>query len=364
MEKTMMQMIKEDGSNIHVLIAEDDLVMQAFYRRLFDGIFETFTIKNNGAEAYEYLIDPKTKPVDLIITDNYMPVMNGMEFVQKVRERDFGVRIIVMTSEADYNLMHNYMLSGVDAILPKPYNEELTMKVLHRTLHYINEKKLLEHYVEQLEWMARENIVRKSAELKERGEATVRTPKLTKAAPQSVEEKPVQTLEEKYMIRNSVNDMEHIDVETLDIIGKERIEIFQEQISDLEFALCSVEDGNIPALRIALMDVLEGIRELVRTINVLGVFPIAANAATNLIRFIEKLDNSELQDREKRELFIDILVSMLEDFDKWIDMVFIAKKTENIHYFDASFANTCLELEMIFKVKEHKRSEAEVLEFF
>ncbi len=364
METTMMQMIKEYGRNIHLLIAEDDLVMQAFYRRMFDGIFETFTIKNNGSDAYDYICDPKIKPVDLIITDNYMPVMNGMELVQKVRERDFGVRIIVITSEADYNLMHNYMLNGVDAILPKPYNQELTMKVLHRTLHYINEKKLLEHYVEQLECMAKENIARKSAELKQRGEVHTRTPKLNKSEAQKSQTTKSPTLEEKYMIRNSVNDMEHVDVESLDIIGKERIEIFQEQISDLEFALCSVEDGNIPALRIALMDVLEGIRELVRTINVLGVFPIAANAATNLIRFIEKLDNSELQDREKRELFIDILVSMLEDFDKWIDMVFISKRTENIHYFDASFANTCLELEMIFKVREHKRTEAEVLEFF
>ncbi len=364
MEQSMIQMIKEDGRNIHVLIAEDDLVMQAFYRRIFDGMFETFTIKSNGAEAYAYFCDPKTKPVDLIITDNYMPVMDGMEFVQKVRERDFGVRIIVMTSEADYNLMHNYMLNGVDAILPKPYDQELTMKVLHRTLHYINEKKLLEHYVEQLEWMARENIVRKSAELKQRGDVSIRTPKLGKSEPQKAQEKKVPTLEEKYMIRDSVNDMEQIDVETLDIMGKERIEIFQERISDLEFALCSVEDGNIPALRIALIDVLEGIRELVRAINVLGVFPIAANAATNLIRFIEKLENSQLQDKAKRELFIDILVSMLEDFDKWIDMVFISKKTENIHYFDASFANTCLELEMIFKVKEHNRTESEVLEFF
>ena len=364
MEKSIVQMIKEDGKHIRVLIAEDDLVMQAFYRRMFDGMFETLIIKDNGAEAYEYFCDKKNKPVDLIITDNYIPIMDGMELVQKIRERDFGVRIIVVTIEVDYNLMHDYMLSGVDAILPKPYNEELTMKVLHRTLHYINEKKLLEHYVEQLEWMARENIVRKSAELKQRGDVIERTPKLKKNVPEIVPEQKEQTLEEKYMIRNSINDMEHVDVDSLDIIGQERIELFQEEISDLEFALCAVEDGDIPALRVALMKVLEGIRGLVRTINVLGVFPIAANAATNLIRFIEKLDNSELEDSAKRELFIDILISMLQDFDKWIDMVFISRRTENIHYFDASFANTCLELEMIFKVKEHKKSDAEVLEFF
>ena len=49
---------------------------------------------------------------------------------------------------------------------------------------------------------------------------------------------------------------------------------------------------------------------------------------------------------------------------KWIDLVFISKKTDNIHYFDASFANTCLELEMIFKVNEKKINDEDILEFF
>ena len=55
---------------------------------------------------------------------------------------------------------------------------------------------------------------------------------------------------------------------------------------------------------------------------------------------------------------------MLEDFDKWIDLVFISKKTDNIHYFDASFANTCLELEMIFKSKDNIKYDDDNLEFF
>jgi response regulator of citrate/malate metabolism len=361
-EKTM-RLIKENSKNINVLIAEDDLVMQALYKRIFEGMFGSLIIKNDGLEAHDYIMNNTGKTVDLLIVDNYMPNMDGIELVTKVRAKDYGMRIIVMTQETDYNHLSDYMLCGVDAILPKPYNEDILMTVLNRTLYYLNEKKLLEHYVQQLEWMVQENLARKSEELRQRGD-TPRTPKIKKETATALEDKSEPSLIDKYKIRNSTNEMEMVDVDTLDIFGKERIELFHEQISDYEFALCSVEDGDILGLRMALMEVLNGIRDLVTAINILEVFPIAANAASNLIDFIEKLDNSLLEDSAKRELFIDILVTMLEDFSKWIDMVFISKKSENIHYFDASFANTCLELEMIFKVKEEKRRDAEILEFF
>jgi len=358
MEKNITQMIKEDAKNINILIAEDDLTMQALYRRLFDGLFCNFVMKNNGAEAYEYFCDKKNKSIDLILTDNYMPIMNGMEFVQKIREIDFNVRIIVMTSEEDLNTMRAYMLSGVDAILPKPYNEELTMKVLQRTLHHINEKKLLEHYVEQLELMARENVARKSEAFKKRDATEERVPKLKKN--QTQEQTPVQ----KYMIRESVNDMENVHVSDLDMIGKDKIYDFREKIADYEFLLCSVDVKNIPSLRSALKIALEGIRELIVALDMMGEFPVASNAAKNLIFFVENLKDEALTSLDKKELFIDILVSMLEDFDKWIELVFISQKTDNIHYFDASFANTCLELEMIFKSDMYDTDDENSLEFF
>jgi YesN/AraC family two-component response regulator len=363
MEKNIAEMIKENASNINILIAEDDVVMQALYRRLFEGIFCNFVIKNNGAEAYEYFCDKKNKTVDLILTDNYMPVMGGMELVKKIREIDFNVRILVMTSEEDLNLMREYMLSGIDAILPKPYDEELTMKVLQRTLHFINEKKLLEHYVEQLELMARSNVARKSEELKKRNPEEARVPKLTKSETSNAAEEST-TLIQRYMIRESVSDMENVDVNDLDTMGIEKIDDFREKIASYEFLLCSVEGNNITFLRAALKRVLDGIRELISALDMIGEFPVASNAAKHLVFFVDNLKDEAFESKEKKELFIDILVTMLEDFDKWIELVFIAQKTENIHYFDASFANTCLELEMIFKPNAKSADDENSLEFF
>ncbi|MDD2906708.1 MAG: response regulator [Sulfurimonas sp.] len=363
--QSILQMIKEDARNIHLLIAEDEPLMQDFYKKTFDGIFRTISIKNSAAEAYSYFNEQKSKPVDLLITGHHMPYLDGLALTEKIRQKDTGVQIIVITEAEDCALLKNFMLYGIAALLPKSDDVMAMMLALQRTLHNITERKLLEFYVNQLEAMARENVARKSEALKQKNTQELRTPKLTKMYDKRSETpKREDSLVDKYMIRGSVKDMENVDVDELDIIGHERIEIFRDDISNYESALCTVDHKNIPALRLVLHDVLDGVRELVRAINVMGVFPIAASAATNLISFVENLENSQLQDDDKRELFIDILVSMLADFDKWIDLVFISKSTQNIHYFDASFANTCLELEMIFSTNAGAKSDEDTLEFF
>jgi len=55
-------------------------------------------------------------------------------------------------------------------------------------------------------------------------------------------------------------------------------------------------------------------------------------------------------------------MSVLEDLYNWIDMVFVQKNTDNVNYFDASFSNTCLELENIFESETSQDDDS--LDFF
>jgi hypothetical protein len=52
-----------------------------------------------------------------------------------------------------------------------------------------------------------------------------------------------------------------------------------------------------------------------------------------------------------------MLKGLSADLYKWLDVVFIKYEAENIYYFDASFANNCLEVELIFnEQKEDKQN--------
>ena len=62
-------------------------------------------------------------------------------------------------------------------------------------------------------------------------------------------------------------------------------------------------------------------------------------------------------------MFVEILIGLGKDLELWIKEIFIKRDAQDIHYFDASFANNCLELEIIFHKNELEES-ADDLEFF
>jgi len=356
-----LEIIKEDARELNLLILSTSEGLSELNSINYEELFKGFVVKNSPQEAYLYF---RSNAVDMIVIDFDSEQSSAMgEFMRKVRERDSDIQIILMSEESSCRELSELLFYGVGSLLIKPFTKEQELDALHRSVALIHERKLLEFYVNQLEAITKESIARKSAQLKQK-----KSQQNQSDVEQSQKDEPIQsdTLVDKYKIRNSVNEMENIDVNELDMLGSERIQHFRENIIEYESKLCSVDHKDTPALRAELHKVLEGLRDLVRTINVLGVFSIASNAAVNLIEFVENLEDSAFEDEEKRELFLDILISMMGDFDRWINLVFIEQTAQNIHYFDASFANTCLELEMIFKdtkSQSHKEDE-ETLEFF
>jgi two-component system chemotaxis response regulator CheY len=57
---------------------------------------------------------------DVVITDHHMPVMNGLEFVQHLRQTPYAGRILVFSSELAPAVREAYLALGVDHVLAKP----------------------------------------------------------------------------------------------------------------------------------------------------------------------------------------------------------------------------------------------------
>ncbi len=74
----------------------------------------------NGERALEVIEDQMP---DLVITDLRMPVMDGGEFVRRLRadERTAGIRVLVWSADPDRDL-------PVDAIVPKPYGGDALVR--------------------------------------------------------------------------------------------------------------------------------------------------------------------------------------------------------------------------------------------
>ncbi|WP_207420989.1 response regulator [Desertivirga brevis] len=130
----------------------------------------TFRLKYNiitamsGDEAMEIL---KNTPVEIIITDQRMPNMTGVEFLEKVLEINPEPIRLLLTGYADMNAVIDAVNKGkIFHYLTKPWNEEeLTMSIERAYEVYTQQKEIVDMNSkllvsnDQLEFLLRQKLL-------------------------------------------------------------------------------------------------------------------------------------------------------------------------------------------------------------
>ncbi|OGI29828.1 MAG: hypothetical protein A2288_03655 [Candidatus Moranbacteria bacterium RIFOXYA12_FULL_44_15] len=120
-----------------VLVVDDEESIREMLGRALDYLGVDVALAKNGAEALACL---EANPFELLITDNKMPVMIGLDLIQLVRslEGDIGaIPIIFMSGDAEdvlpggRTLREVALSSGANIVLDKPLDmESFLIKVL------------------------------------------------------------------------------------------------------------------------------------------------------------------------------------------------------------------------------------------
>jgi two-component system chemotaxis response regulator CheY len=121
---------------LQILIVDDSPAMRTFIRRVvrLSGIeVDRYFEAGNGAEALEQLA---ANQVDAVLTDINMPVMDGEEFVRKMRENEptKSIPVIVISTDATTNRIHTMQALGAIGYLEKPFGPEQLRNELDRVL--------------------------------------------------------------------------------------------------------------------------------------------------------------------------------------------------------------------------------------
>ncbi|WP_371366200.1 Transcriptional regulatory protein DcuR [Sporomusa rhizae] len=108
---------------ISVLIVEDDPTVAELNRRYLAHVegFQLHSIANDCRQALEIL---KTGAIDLILVDIFMPGMNGLEMLEKIREAGHGVDVIMVTAARDTISVKKALRLGAVDYLIKPFEFE------------------------------------------------------------------------------------------------------------------------------------------------------------------------------------------------------------------------------------------------
>ena len=117
-------LVVDDSSSVRLLL-EEELVKAGY------GVLTA----ENGRQAVEIL--QKTKP-DVILSDVYMPEMNGIELCKALHgdPRYAGIPFVVMSTENDAENMKQMMQYGAAAFIIKPFNTEQLLLTLKKIFSY------------------------------------------------------------------------------------------------------------------------------------------------------------------------------------------------------------------------------------
>ncbi len=136
-----------------VLLVDDKKDMLTMLTRLLHAELDVdIHCAGGGSEALAFL---KTNPCDVVVTDIRMPGMDGLELLRRIRKRDGGAMVIMMTAYGSIDNAVESLKLGAYDFITKPFDEERLVHVIRKAL----EHEALQRQTRKLEQRIREQKV-------------------------------------------------------------------------------------------------------------------------------------------------------------------------------------------------------------
>ena len=116
-----------------LLVVDDNADTRESIKLLLERAGYDVELAQNGARAVEM---QRAVAAEILITDIFMPEVDGLETISHFRREFPGVRIIAMTGGGVRFDRENYLLSadvaGADVVLRKPFEKSTLLQALQK----------------------------------------------------------------------------------------------------------------------------------------------------------------------------------------------------------------------------------------
>jgi two-component system, OmpR family, response regulator VanR len=131
---------------LNVLVVEDDDFLRSKFSDLLDMFFHNVYSAENGAVALEKF---QKESIHVLFTDIEMPRMGGIELIEKVRQLDKNIPIVVISAYTDSHILLKSIELHLIKYLVKPIELNELKEVLHDCLKSILENSTLDIEVDE-----------------------------------------------------------------------------------------------------------------------------------------------------------------------------------------------------------------------
>jgi CheY-like chemotaxis protein len=106
---------------LKILTVDDERSITESMRFIFGASCYEVTGTENGAEALAK-IDADPEKYDVIIIDQKMPKLTGVELVHEIRQRPYAGKIMVLSAHLSPDVRSAYEDLDVDVMIEKPFD--------------------------------------------------------------------------------------------------------------------------------------------------------------------------------------------------------------------------------------------------
>ena len=109
---------------MNILVADDEeRIRENFVKRLIQlpVTFNHYFQAKDGLEALKII---ETEVVDIALIDINMPILNGLELIQKIHEQNKQTQLIIISGYDNFSYAQEAIRYGVKAYLLKPVNRQ------------------------------------------------------------------------------------------------------------------------------------------------------------------------------------------------------------------------------------------------
>ncbi len=122
-------------NNLSILIADDESSIRLAMSELLNTMFSTVYLASDGIEALD--VYNKKQP-DILILDNLMPNMTGLDVVKKIRKTDTSTKIIILTAHKEEEYLFDAIKLYLTDYVIKPLRPLDFLKLLENTVEELN----------------------------------------------------------------------------------------------------------------------------------------------------------------------------------------------------------------------------------
>lgn len=126
---------------LNILLVDDSTTVRAVIARSLELAGVPVGNLHQAANGREALAILGREWIDLVFADINMPVMNGVEMIEKMREDGLlqTIPVIICSTEGSVSRIEQLRAAGVRAYIRKPFTPELLRQVVEDTVGVPND---------------------------------------------------------------------------------------------------------------------------------------------------------------------------------------------------------------------------------